>query len=65
MTDFFIGDLARRSLAVPDGFKIEDLLITDVEISQWNSQSLPSDPLSVQNGILTLKSKRYPLCVDP
>ena len=40
------------------------LLIFNVTCS-WNSEGLPPDELSVQNGILTLKASRFPLCIDP
>lgn len=46
-------------------FKLEELLTSDVEISQWASEGLPSDELSVQNGILTTRASRWPLCIDP
>ena len=37
LNDMFREDLERRELFVPPEFKIEDLLTTDVEVSQWNS----------------------------
>ena len=46
-------------------FKLETLLTSDVETGQWASDGLPSDELSVQNGILTTRASRFPLCIDP
>ena len=36
-----------------------------MQVSQWAADGLPSDELSVQNGILTNYASRYPLCIDP
>lgn len=33
--------------------------------NRWNSEGLPFDEVSIQNGILTMRSSRYPLCIDP
>lgn len=46
-------------------YRVETILTDDVEVSRWSSEGLPNDELSVQNGILTLKSSRFPLCIDP
>lgn len=46
-------------------FRIEKLLVTDVELSKWASEGLPADELSIQNGILSTKASRFPLCIDP
>jgi len=47
MTKDYINDIIDRGMNIPEDFKVEQLLTSDVEISQWNSQGLPSDPVSV------------------
>lgn len=58
-------DVITRQLPFSETFRLEDLLTTEVEISQWASETLPTDELSVQNGILTTRASRWPLCIDP
>ena len=36
-----------------------------VQISEWNLNALPSDAVSLENGILTTKAERWGLCIDP
>jgi len=36
-----------------------------VEIRNWGIAGLPSDSVSVENGILTTMAERYALCIDP
>lgn len=48
-----------------NNFRIETLLTSDVEVAVWSGFGLPTDELSVQNGILVTRSARYPLCIDP
>lgn len=58
-------DLTEKDLPNKPSFKLEQFLTDDVEISRWASQGLPTDDLSVQNGILTKMASRWPLCIDP
>ena len=63
--DIWLKDIEERGLPVGVPFRVNDLLTNEVEVSQWASQGLPSDELSVQNGILTTQASRFPLCIDP
>lgn len=71
--DFFITHLRFTfdyffkfdQIPVKEGFKVEHLLTSEVEIYTWNSQGLPPDELSIQNAILTTKGPRTPICIDP
>jgi dynein heavy chain len=58
-------DLESKSVPISQNFKVEKLLATDVELSKWAQEGLPADELSIQNGILTTKASRFPLCIDP
>ncbi|KAF5830619.1 hypothetical protein DUNSADRAFT_14266 [Dunaliella salina] len=58
-----IEELERRKVC--GEVRLESLLTTDVETTIWSSEGLPSDELSVQNGILTVRANRWPLCIDP
>ncbi|NXM38868.1 DYH10 protein, partial [Gymnorhina tibicen] len=58
-------DIFSREIPVSHPFKLESLLTNEVEVSRWVSQGLPPDELSIQNGILTTYSSRFPLCIDP
>eukprot|EP01012_Entosiphon_sulcatum_P030911 TRINITY_DN3847_c0_g1_i1.p1 TRINITY_DN3847_c0_g1~~TRINITY_DN3847_c0_g1_i1.p1 ORF type:complete len:4187 (-),score=787.17 TRINITY_DN3847_c0_g1_i1:47-10915(-) len=35
------------------------------EMQQWMIQGLPSDNVSIENGIILSKASRWPLCIDP
>jgi len=40
-------------------------LVDTATIGEWNLEGLPSDDLSIQNGIMVTRSSRYPLMIDP
>ncbi|XP_076804944.1 dynein axonemal heavy chain 10-like [Clavelina lepadiformis] len=61
----WVHDVTQRNIPLSDPFKLESLLTDEVEISKWGSEGLPPDELSIQNGILTTRASRFPLCIDP
>lgn len=61
----WLSDVQSRSLPHSDPFQLESLLTSEVEMNRWASQGLPNDELSVQNGILSTRGSRFPLCIDP
>lgn len=63
--DDWQSDIIEREIPLTQPFRIEQNLTTDVEVSQWVSENLPPDELSVQNGILTIRGSRFPMCIDP
>merc|ERR1711965_673850 len=65
MVDCWETDIREKRIALSEPFSVAKLLTNDVETAQWASQGLPQDELSIQNGILTTRSSRYPLCIDP
>ena len=63
--DHWKKDLIEKELPNKDNFSLQTFLSNDVEVARWASEGLPSDELSIQNGILTNFASRYPLCIDP
>ncbi|CAG08487.1 unnamed protein product, partial [Tetraodon nigroviridis] len=61
----WVKDVLSRAIPMSQPFKLEYLLTDEVEICRWGSEGLPPDELSVQNGILTTRGSRFPLCIDP
>nr|XP_061842332.1 dynein axonemal heavy chain 10-like isoform X1 [Nerophis lumbriciformis] len=61
----WVEDVKERGIPLSQPFKVDNLLTDEVEISKWGSEGLPPDELSVQNGILTTRGSRFPMCIDP
>lgn len=36
-----------------------------MEIRKWGISGLPSDRVSIENAIFTIKSKKWPMLIDP
>jgi len=62
---YFTNDLREKQIPFSESFNISDFLVDAVTIGEWALQKLPSDELSIQNGIMVTRSTRYPLMIDP
>lgn len=47
------------------GITMRQVLGDDVTIRVWSIAGLPNDNLSIENGIVMFKSRRWPLMIDP
>jgi dynein heavy chain len=54
-----------EKLPLSDKYSLVNTLGDPVEIRNWNIYSLPSDSVSIDNGILATKTNRWPLMIDP
>eukprot|EP00941_MAST-03F_sp_MAST-3F-sp1_P001388 g1388.t1 len=61
----FTNDCRERDVPVTEDLDVINFLVDVATVGAWTMQQLPTDPLSIQNGILVSKSSRFPLLVDP
>ena len=65
INDKFTMDCISKAVPVTKGLDVIPFLADIGTIGDWNMTGLPTDPLSIQNGILVTNSSRYPLLIDP
>jgi len=61
----FYKGFVNSGIPVSKDLDVNKFLVDDGTIAEWNSQGLPKDDLSVQNGILVTQASRCPLLIDP
>ncbi|KAF4046053.1 Dynein heavy chain C-terminal domain [Phytophthora infestans] len=61
------NSVTKPSFTIPltRGLALEEFLADAGSVSDWKLQGLPSDPLSIQNGMLVARAPRFPLLIDP
>ncbi|KAI9220476.1 dynein heavy chain and region D6 of dynein motor-domain-containing protein [Blastocladiella britannica] len=64
MTDWK-RELGARKIPFTQDLDIIGMLVDNTTIGEWNIQGLPTDELSIQNGIVVSRGSRYPLLIDP
>jgi dynein heavy chain len=60
-----LNHLTKLNLANNSYFQLKELVLSKTELQCWNANGLPADKHSIENGILTMHSSTYPLCIDP
>merc|ERR1719359_2822240 len=63
--DYFLKETHTRGVPASDKVDLVSFLVDQGTIGEWNLEGLPSDDLSIQNGIMVTRSSRFPLMVDP
>ncbi|GCC35016.1 hypothetical protein chiPu_0013494 [Chiloscyllium punctatum] len=58
-------EMSSNNIPYSDDINLISMLVDNATIGEWNLQGLPSDDLSIQNGIIVTKATRYPLLIDP
>ncbi|KAL1516507.1 hypothetical protein ABEB36_000416 [Hypothenemus hampei] len=65
MQQTWLKALTRRRIPVTPSLNIIDSLTDIATIGEWNLEGLPTDDLSIENGIIVTTASRYPLMIDP
>lgn len=66
LTRDFYGDCIKKTIPVTQNMQVSKFLVDDAEVGEWNLQGLPTDELSIQNGIMVTRATRCaPRCATP
>jgi len=57
--------IKEQNILLTENITMSKVLGDDVTIREWGVAGLPSDKLSIENGIIMFKSRRWPLMIDP
>lgn len=54
-----------KKIPIMPEFTFTEFMSSPTEVRDWNLKKLPTDKFSIENAILCLRSKRWPLMIDP
>ena len=52
-------------IELSQGYSLVQTLGNPIEIRKWGVNGLPSDQVSIDNAIFTMKCQRWPILIDP
>jgi dynein heavy chain, axonemal len=61
----WVQNCQAKKIPTSSSFNLKDVMGDPVQIRGWNIAGLPSDRVSIENGILATKGERWPLMIDP
>jgi dynein heavy chain len=61
----WVEECRKVKVQVSQPFSLVNTLAKPVEVREWNLRGLPSDALSIDNGVCVKIGQRWPLMIDP
>lgn len=52
-------------IPITPGIEPLKVLTTEAMMAQWKNESLPADPMSLENAAVITSCSRWPLIIDP
>ncbi|KAM7393703.1 hypothetical protein PAMP_020556 [Pampus punctatissimus] len=65
LIDQWIIQCQELNIPISSSFSLINILGDPYVIRQWNTEGLPRDAVSTENGILVTEGRRWPLMIDP
>jgi dynein heavy chain, axonemal len=65
LADQWVLQCKEQKIPNSGAFSLSSVLGDAVQIRNWTIQGLPSDSFSIENAIITSKTQRWPLYIDP
>eukprot|EP00966_Prymnesium_polylepis_P100054 2316709-Prymnesium_polylepis.1 len=61
----FYTDCMEKKIPVTKGLQVTKFMVDEGTVGDWAHEGLPTDELSVQNGIMVTRTSKWPLLIDP
>jgi dynein heavy chain len=61
----WIKCVREQEIPISENFNFCAFLAKPTDVRDWNIQGLPTDSFSTENGVITTRSSRWPLMIDP